>query len=100
MSMTRKLIVLVGMSLVAGSMSTAAFAVSKRTAAAANADVRQLVRMMDTDRNGTVSKDEFLQFMSETFDRLDINRSGQLEPNEVRRMTSPNWMGEHRNKVR
>ena len=100
MSMTRKLTVLVGMSFVFGLMSTAAFAASKRTAAAADADVRQLVRMMDRDQNSTVSKDEFLQFMSETFDRLDINRSGQLEPNEVRRMTLPNWMGEHRTKIR
>jgi Ca2+-binding EF-hand superfamily protein len=47
---------------------------------------------MDTDKNGTVSKDEFLQFISQTFDRLDVNKSGGLERNELRRMADPNWM--------
>jgi Ca2+-binding EF-hand superfamily protein len=53
-----------------------AFAVSRRTAAAASADVRALVRMMDKDQNGAVSKDEFLQYMGEVYDRLDVNKSG------------------------
>jgi Ca2+-binding EF-hand superfamily protein len=83
MSMTGKIIALIGMSLIAGSVSTAAVALSKRTNAAATVDARQLVRMMDTDKNGTVSKDEFIEFMSQTFDRLDLNKSGQLERNEL-----------------
>jgi Ca2+-binding EF-hand superfamily protein len=95
MSKTRKLVALVGMSLIVGSVSTAAFAVSKRTSGAAVSDVRQLLRMMDKDQNGAVSKEEFLQFMGQTFDRLDINKSGQLEPNELRQMTIPNWLIQH-----
>lgn len=84
MSMPRKAIIaLIGMSCVIGSAPTSAIASGKRTNAATNADVRRLVRMMDTDMNGTVSKDEFLQFMSQTFDRLDAHRSGQLEGNEL-----------------
>jgi Ca2+-binding EF-hand superfamily protein len=83
MSMVRKLIISVGMSLVVGSVSTAAIAVSKRTNAAAQADIRQLLRLMDKDLNGKVSKDEFLRYMSQTFDRLDVNKSGQLERNEL-----------------
>jgi Ca2+-binding EF-hand superfamily protein len=47
---------------------------------------------MDKDKNGVVSRDEFFLFMRETFDRLDINRSGRLECNEVRQMTNPNWL--------
>jgi Ca2+-binding EF-hand superfamily protein len=47
---------------------------------------------MDKDANGAVSKDEFIEFMSQTFDRLDVDRSGQLERNEIRRMTDPNSM--------
>jgi hypothetical protein len=90
--MSRKLIALVGMSLMIGSASTSAFAVSKRTSAAAAADVRALVRMMDKDQNGTVSKEEFLQYMGEVFDGLDVNRSGQLEPNEVRSLASRDWL--------
>jgi EF hand len=90
--MYRKLVALVGASLMIGSASTSAFAVSKRTAAAASADVRALVRMMDKDMNGAVSKQEFMDFMSQTFDHLDINASGQLEPSEVRALTSSRWL--------
>jgi Ca2+-binding EF-hand superfamily protein len=73
-------------------LTRAKFSFSKRTRAATATDVRQLVRMMDTDKNGTVSKDEFMQFMSQTFDRLDVNTSGQLERDEMRRMADPNWL--------
>jgi Ca2+-binding EF-hand superfamily protein len=90
--MYRKLVALVGMSLMIGSASTSAFAVSKRTATTASADVRALVRMMDRDQNGAVSKEEFLQYMGEVFDSLDINKSGQLEPNEVRSLASRDWL--------
>jgi EF hand len=90
--MYRSFVALVGMSLMIGSASTSAFAVSKRTAAAASADVRALVRMMDKDQNGVVSKQEFMDFMSQTFDALDINASGQLEPSEVRALTSSRWL--------
>jgi hypothetical protein len=91
MPMTRNLIALVGMSLVVGSVSTGAVAQSRRTATAATRDVQELIRMMDADRNGSVSKDEFMNYMSQTFDRLDVNKSGTLEPNELRRMTIPRW---------
>ena len=85
MSMTRKFIALVGMSLVVGTVSTAAFAaVSKRAGSEVRSDVSQLLRAMDKDMNGTVSKDEFLQFMGQMFDRFDVNRSNQLEPTELR----------------
>jgi len=86
MSMTRSLVALAAMALIAGTMSTDTFAQSKRTAVAAARDVHQLIRMMDKDMNGTVSKDEFMQFMSQTFDRLDVNRSGELEHQELHRL--------------
>jgi len=92
MSMARQLIAFVGMAVVFGSASTGAFAVSKRAEKAADSHVQQLLRLMDKDANGTVSKDEFIEFMSQTFDRLDVNRSGQLERNEIRRMADPNSM--------
>ena len=84
MSTTRKIIALVGMSLVAGTVSTAAFVVSKRGNTEIRSDVVQLLRAMDRDMNGTVSKNEFLEFMGEMFDRYDSNRSSQLEPTELR----------------
>jgi Ca2+-binding EF-hand superfamily protein len=89
--MTRTAIALIAASFVVGSISTAAFAVSKRTTATADRDVRQLLRMMDKDQNGVVSKDEFMEFMGGAFDRLDVNKSGVLEPHEVRRILVPGW---------
>lgn len=87
----QKCLALIGVLLV-GTMSISAFAASDRTRAAADRDVKELLRLMDKDQNGSVSKDEFLQFMSQTFDRLDVNRSGQLERNELRHGV-PHWPG-------
>jgi EF hand len=40
---------------------------------------------MDADHNGRVSKEEFMQFMSSEFDRLDRDRSGELTSQEISR---------------
>jgi len=72
--------------------STTTFPFGVRTKAAAKVDVQQLLRMMDTDKSGTVSKDEFLQFMSETFSRLDVNKNDRLEREELRQWDDPNWL--------
>jgi Ca2+-binding EF-hand superfamily protein/mono/diheme cytochrome c family protein len=71
---------------------SATFPFGVRTNAAAKVDVQQLLRTMDTDKSGTVSKDEFLQFMSEMFDRLDVNKNDQLEREELRQLDDPNWL--------
>ena len=73
-------------------LTNARFPFSKRTRAATTANVRQLVRLIDEDQNGTVSKDEFLQYMSQTFDRLDVNQSGELEREELRHLDDPSWI--------
>ena len=52
----QNIMTVVGLSLAVASASTAAFAASKRTNAAASRDVRELVRLMDADMNGYVSK--------------------------------------------
>jgi hypothetical protein len=70
--------------------SKAAYAASKRALAAAQGSTRQLLRLMDADKNGVVSKEEFLQFMSEEFDRLDADRNEQLERRELSHAV-PNW---------
>ena len=46
-------------------------------------EVKQLVLMMDTDKNGKISKKEFLAFMSAEFDRLDKDKSGELDVKEL-----------------
>jgi hypothetical protein len=89
--MTRKAIALITTAFVVSTISSAALAASKRTAGTADRDVRILVRMMDKDNDGTVSKDEFMQFMSQEFDRLDVKKSGQLEPKHLRPIRNPSW---------
>jgi Ca2+-binding EF-hand superfamily protein len=74
-------------------LTTAAVAQSSQTKAVALRDTRQLLRLMDRDQNGVVTKDEFMSFMSQTFDRLDKNKNGQLEEHELRPLTRPDWYG-------
>jgi hypothetical protein len=78
-------VALVPISLVFGLASTVADAQRKPTRDTAARDVSQSMNMMDKEQNGTVSKQELMDLMSQkTFDRLDINRSGQLERTELR----------------
>jgi Ca2+-binding EF-hand superfamily protein len=63
---------------------------SKNTEAMVDTSIRQLLREMDTNKNGTVSKSEFLRYLSERFDRLDVNRNRRLESDELRPMLIPN----------
>ncbi len=47
-------------------------------------EVRQLVLLMDTDKNGRISKDEYMKFMEAEFDRLDKDKSGELDVKELK----------------
>ena len=42
-----------------------------------------LLSRMDRDRDGGVSKQEFLDYMAAEFDRLDTNKDGKLDANEL-----------------
>jgi Ca2+-binding EF-hand superfamily protein len=92
MSVIRNIAILVGASLASATISTATVAQSDTTQTVADQDVRELMQLMDKDKSGAVSKKEFLDFMSETFDRLDVNRSGQLESEQLKPMTKPHWV--------
>lgn len=52
--------------------------------AQANKDVKELLLLMDADRNGRISKREWMSFMEAEFNRLDKNGSGELDINELR----------------
>ena len=47
--------------------------------------IKQLLPLMDTDKNGMVSKQEFMKFMAAEFERLDKTRIGQLNVKELTR---------------
>jgi len=46
-------------------------------------EVKQLLLLMDTDKNGKISKQEYMTFMEAEFDRLDKDKSGELDPKEL-----------------
>lgn len=46
----------------------------------------ELLQLMDKDRNGKVSRQEFMNFMSAEFDRLDVNKDGELDLNELKKL--------------
>jgi len=46
-------------------------------------DVKQLLLLMDADKNGKISKQEWMRFMEAEFDRLDTDKSGELDVKEL-----------------
>jgi hypothetical protein len=55
----------------------------ERTLVLGQDEVEQLLLLMDTDKNGKISKKEFMDFMSAEFDRLDKDKSGELDQKEL-----------------
>jgi Ca2+-binding EF-hand superfamily protein len=51
--------------------------------AMAEDEVKQLLSLMNTDRNGMVSKQEFMKFMEAEFERLDKSKKGELNVKEL-----------------
>jgi EF hand len=48
-----------------------------------DAQVKQLLLLMDTDKNGKISKQEWMSFMEAEFERLDKDKNGELDPKEL-----------------
>ena len=51
--------------------------------AKAEPEVKQLLLLMDTDKNGKIFKQEWMTFMEAEFDRLDKDKSGELDVKEL-----------------
>jgi hypothetical protein len=49
--------------------------------------VKQLLLLMDTDKNGMVSKQEYMHFMEAEFQRLDKSHEGQLNARQLNQST-------------
>jgi Ca2+-binding EF-hand superfamily protein len=52
-------------------------------AALADENAKEILLLMDTDKNGKISRDEWMKFMAAEFDRLDTDKSGELDPKEL-----------------
>jgi len=46
-------------------------------------EVKQLLLLIDTDKSGKISKQEWMKFMEAEFDRLDKGKNGQLDVKEL-----------------
>lgn len=63
---------------------------------AADAATKRLLTLMDTDKSGKVSKQEFLSYMESEFDRLDTNKDGELDVAELTKLHMKPGVGVHR----
>jgi hypothetical protein len=55
----------------------------ERKLAAATEAAQQLLLAMDTKKSGKISRQEWMTFMEEEFNRLDTNHSGELDVKEL-----------------
>ena len=49
----------------------------------ADQNIRELLLLMDTDKNGKISKQAWMMFMEAEFDRLDREKKGELDRKEL-----------------
>jgi len=47
-------------------------------------NVKQLLLVMDTDQKGKISKQQWIAFMEAEFDRLDVEKKGELDQTAIR----------------
>ncbi len=60
--------------------------------AAREAAAKQMLLLMDKNKDGRVSKQEWISFMEEEFDRLDMNKDGYVDARDLEKSqlrTSP-----------
>ncbi len=51
--------------------------------ALANENVKQLLLLLDADKNGRISKKEWMSFMEAEFNKLDKDGNGELDQKEL-----------------
>jgi len=53
----------------------------------ATENVKELLAVMDTDKNRKISKQEWMKFMEAEFDKLDAANKGEIDPRELLQST-------------
>ena len=49
----------------------------------AEQNAKEIMLLMDTDKDGRISKKEWMDFMSKEFDRLDTNHDGYIDQKDL-----------------
>ncbi len=52
-------------------------------------EVKLIFSLMDTNKDGKISKQEWTSFMGTMFDRLDAGKTGELTPQELSQLKWP-----------
>lgn len=55
----------------------------EKNLAMGEAEAKRMLLLMDRDKNGRVSKQEFMAFMEAEFERMDVNKDGELDVKEL-----------------
>jgi Ca2+-binding EF-hand superfamily protein len=59
-------------------------------------EVKRVLPLMDQDKDGKVSKQDFMKFMEAEFDRLDKRNEGKLDVKELTKPPVPPVRGFHK----
>jgi Ca2+-binding EF-hand superfamily protein len=86
------ILIATGTLLVSAAAQKASFPKPQDKLAIGENEVRQLLLLMDTDKKGQVSKQEYMRFMEAEFERLDKNKTGELN---VKELTQSNLTASH-----
>jgi EF hand len=73
----------IGATLVAQESDQKTVSPNDKKVAAGEREAKKLLLLMDTDKSGKVSKQEFMSFMEAEFERMDINKDGELDVKEL-----------------
>ena len=63
---------------------------------AGETEAKRMVLLMDRDKDGKVSKKEYMDYMEAEFERLDINHDGELDVKELTNYQFAPSHGTHR----
>jgi Ca2+-binding EF-hand superfamily protein len=87
-------LVVIAVVAMAGAIALAALAQTKATApkpqdrvALGEEQAKQLLLLIDTDKSGKISKQEWMRFMEAEFDRLDKAKNGEMDVKELTQST-------------
>jgi len=85
MRIQRKAILLAAAVIAAGALAACAETKEQRLSMG-ELSAQRMLDLADVNKDGNVSKEEFLKFMGEEFDRLDRNKDQRLSREELQRL--------------
>ena len=79
-------VLVIGALLAVAAPATSGFTAQLKNFGAGQNVMKHLLIEMDTNKDGVVSKEEFMAYWERTFARLNKNKSGELDPKELKHL--------------